>query len=260
MGIPISISNLYDDANIQGYWKFEANGKDESGNSNDLVASGTPDHIAGKFDNGADLEDGGAPKEWYYINHGDQVGLSISGSITVLAWIKVESLSDNRPIITKRDGSFDGYNLFIAPAGALYFVCTGLTTHIQVNTADGVISTGTFYQVAGVYDSVNSKLKVFVDAVKTEVVASGNIDTNTVPFAVGSQYQGGGSTPNKYFDGIVDDAVVFNRALSDAEIAYLFNNTADILKISGKSLYSTERISGVVTTEIDKVAGVTKFS
>ena len=84
--------------------------------------------------------------------------------------------------------------------------------------------------MVGIYDSANTKLKVWLNDVKTEVTASGSTSSaGTEAFSLGRA----GAYAGDYFDGIIDDAFVFNRALTDAEVLSLYNTM--VKKFAGVS-------------------------
>ena len=102
------------------------------------------------------------------------------------------------------------------------FALTGLTTTLNIKSSTGTISTGTWYFLCGVYDSANSKLKIFVNGTKTEATASGSAVLSAGEFCIGRW----GAYTTLNFDGIIDDAFIFNRALTDAEVTKLYTTTS----------------------------------
>ena len=80
------------------------------------------------------------------------------------------------------------------------------------------MATGTWYQVAGTYDGTT--IKTYENGVlDRQLAASGNMDTVTYPLTLGRS----ADTAVAYWNGLIDDARVYNRVLSAAEIAALFN-------------------------------------
>jgi hypothetical protein len=83
----------------------------------------------------------------------------------------------------------------------------------------------TIYRVVGRYDSGAGTIAVFIDKTKTSQSCSGTRSTNTVPFALGCDFQGGGDTATFFADGILDDVAYFNRAISDGDLDALYDGT-----------------------------------
>jgi hypothetical protein len=122
--------------------------------------------------------------------------------------------------MAKRDAASGArHALYITGSGSqAIFLLDGLTTNVFVLSTEA-ISAGNWYHMCGVYDSVNSLLKVWVNGVKTEVAASGSATDSDGDFSIGRE----GAADSEYFDGIIDDVAVFNRALTDAEVTGIYN-------------------------------------
>jgi hypothetical protein len=57
-----------------------------------------------------------------------------------------------------------------------------------------------------------------------QVAGSGLISTSTSPVTIGSS-DPAGVNPKNYFNGIIDDVRIYNRALSATEVTALYNYT-----------------------------------
>ena len=223
IGVELYNSSLFSDANLEGYWRLEADGTDSSNNGYNVAAGTVPSYVSGRFGNGADFEKNSS--QFLTIADASCANLEITGSHTFGAWIKAESYTGGADacILGKRDSSSGNINdLYLSGANSsapvVMFRLTGLTTNSQV-ISSGALTMGTWYFVVGVYDSSNEKLKVWINDTKTEVAASGSSTDTNGDFSIGRL---GGSTAN-YQDGIIDDAFVFSRALTDAEVLTLYN-------------------------------------
>lgn len=207
--VELGSTPLFSDANLQGYWKLEANGNDSGPNGYNLSGVNTPTFVTGKFGNGTDLESGST--QYFEIADASCANLEISGSQTWGAWVKPETETGLKGILCKGNSKRLWVN------NSVYtFDLSGLTTNSAVTSSVSPVS-GSWDFVVGVYDSANSKLKIFVNGTKTEVTSSGSAtDTNSL-FHIGNQV-----AHNIPYDGIVDDAFVFNRALTDSEVSNLY--------------------------------------
>jgi len=92
--------------------------------------------------------------------------LDISGSITIQAWIKLNSVNGNYQSIVCREawgqaGTGGGYELSITNAGKLRLDL--FQSHNQYTTVIGAttVTTNTWHHVAGVFDG--SQMRVFLD-------------------------------------------------------------------------------------------------
>jgi hypothetical protein len=218
--IEIAQSNFLKDANLQGYWRLEADGTDSGPNGYNLTVTNAPAFVSAVFGSGVDLENTGGEDKYLSVADASCANLEIAGSQSWCAWVKLESYTGNERILSKF-GAGTEKNLWVTGTQKFAFTLAGLTTN---TTAIGTTNaaTGSWFFVVGVYDSANSLIKIYVNAVmETDETASGSAtDTNGV-FAIGRK----GGTDSNYFDGIVDDVAIFNRALTAAEITYLYTNS-----------------------------------
>lgn len=203
---------LYDDYNLQGYWRLESNTNDESRNGYTLTTSGSPSYAAAQFGNGISLVR--TSNQYAYITHASAPNLEIAGSFTWVCWFKPTTNVDQRIIWKSGAGPIRGFYLS-GGDGSLLFYCSGLTTNEYVDSGSS-LSNGTMYMLTGIYDSALSKLKVFINKTKTEVTASGTPTSNTGDFQIGGE---AGQRTN----GLVDEVQVYNRALSDQEVSDLYD-------------------------------------
>ncbi len=222
---PAALSN-----GLVGYWKMDEsswNGtsgevKDASGNGNNGTAAGstgTATITTGKFGNGGSF----TRANHHYINAGNASSLQITGAITLSAWIKLNSNNVNEDVITK-DGISGNYSyqLVTNTNGTMNFNFSGdgSTTPGSVNGST-VLSTGTWYFVTGVYipgKSVAIYVNGIQDGINTTNIPSSQF-ASTANLIIGSENTGG----NNSMDGTIDEARVYNRALSSADISTLYN-------------------------------------
>lgn len=169
--------------------------------------------------NGATWSEGGLSFDGVddYVEVPHSSSLNISGSeITLEAWIKTNTLPSAAGERWQILGKADAYALQIADGGGgKARVWLGpLTTYVQTDSPE--ISTGLWYHLVGVYDS--SSVKIYINGVlKKEVSKTGNQATSSNNLIIGARIPGG------YFNGIIDEARVYNRALSTGEILEHYN-------------------------------------
>lgn len=151
--------------------------------------------------------------------------------ITITAWIYPTGFDDGvgdngNPIITKETGagvppwseSF-AWRLRITPREHLLqfyaFTNTGGTEAVSTT----VLQTNTWYYVAATYDGEAAKLYVKVILEDTNISSSpGPLVTTSLPTAIG--HLEGWST--QWFEGIIDELCIYDTALSETEIRYLY--------------------------------------
>jgi hypothetical protein len=90
-------------------------------------------------------------------------------------------------------------------------------------TSTTTLSTGTFYHVvAGVDDSNNTFIYVNGGTSEDTDALSGNSYDLSASVYFGRS--GNGSPYTYYFDGDIDEACIFNRALTESEVGQLYNS------------------------------------
>lgn len=164
------------------------------------------------------------------IVSGSQTGLNISGSITVMAWIYIESLpassGDRHSIVYRRKTSATsgGYWFNLRNNGGtqqLEFVATdssGSEFLVQTHT----MSTGRWYHVAAVWDSADGDVDFYVDGTNIGTAAGTKSTLNPQSETF---YLGCGNIGSDAFDGLIDEVAVFNTNLSAATIQGYFRGS-----------------------------------
>lgn len=220
MAREIGGSQYLSDANLKGYWKLE-DVNDSGPNGYTLTNNNTCTFSAGKFNNAVNVASTGSK----YLSRSNASGISniiISGAQTFLAWVYSSSTPEGSVMSVNTNGT-SGVDMFIS-AGVPYFRGSGLTTNTEVQSSVTMTS-GNWYMVGGIYDSANSKLKIWVNLTKTEVTSSGSVTSVAPNFNIGAIGNG-----TNIFTGQIDDVAIFDRALTDAEITDIYSNSNFIPK------------------------------
>lgn len=188
---------------------------DATGNGYTLTNTGSVPFNAGKISNGADF----TPND--SLNNNSVLGAT-SYPKSFSCWFKADSVSGDRAVISLSDGSVHYYDLKIdTGSGTIVFRSNNNTQAANVDT--GITpSTGTWYHCVIVQHS-NVSVSLYVNNTKTNTTA-------TTYIATVSQFYLGylGRSSVWYFDGLIDEVGVWNRALSDAEVSDLYNSGAGL--------------------------------
>jgi len=153
-----------------------------------------------------------------YVDLGNPALLQLTGSMTVEAWIKAAANpSDDGQIVAKSNGS--GWQLKTSPD-------TGSQTFgMQVTGPSGVSaqrytttirSLGVWYHVAGVYDAAAGTLSLYLNGVLDNGTLRNAVATVQTNASVNVNI--GRRTGGFYFNGIIDEVRIYNRALSATEV------------------------------------------
>lgn len=203
-----------------GYWKMDESAAnsctggtndscDSSGNGFDLAwqADATFSNTS-KFGRALSLDGTGDD-----ARVADNATLDLTTGITISTWVKANSLAAYHRIVAKMDGSEStGYMMDATSGGG------GIRLRIDstdCETAAGVITTSGWYHVAATYDQ--STMRIFINGVESKSCArTGSISTNNQDLTIGNR-----SDNNSSWNGLIDEARIYNRALSPAEIKRL---------------------------------------
>lgn len=210
-------------AGIISYYKLDessGNAADSAG-TNTLTNNNTTTFVAGKVNNAADLER--SSSQDFSIADGSQIGLDLTGEISIAAWIKLESDPTTNTYAVVAKFSTMGnrqYQLSIGDSDKITFAHTvgGVTESKQV-TWDP--STAVFYHL-GVSFASNGDVKFYVNGAQQGATQSGltaGSDNGSSAFRIGGNDTGLG----EYFDGLIDEVGVWDRALTDAEFTSLYS-------------------------------------
>ena len=209
-----------------GWWKMEGNVNDASGNANHATAFGTPTYVTGTHGQAIALN--GTTQYASVAHNASLATITTANAVTMAAWIRPGVVATQNLISKSVNGSVNGYELCLSTSGALpssqrMFVrfnqqTSGDTYRVNSTTQyNGLI--GTWIHVAATYDGAT--IKLYVNGVlESSLPAAITIASNTLPLAIGAQVNATG-TASRWFQGALDEARLYDRALSAEEIAAL---------------------------------------
>jgi len=187
---------------------------------NNTVAAATPGHAPANaaYDNGADFE--AANSE--YLSRADDAGLSITGALTVSFWFKPES-TGFQDVFSKwlNVNGFKGYRMYaFQVAGGIGFaVSSNGTAETSVDSSTGLLSAGVWAFCTFAYEP-STRMEVYVNGASvgtnTTSIPASTID-NAQPLTIGTF-----ATLGNYTDGVMNDVILWNTALTDAEVTRLY--------------------------------------
>ena len=255
--IAITVLDVTEDASLLVHLQFDDDqtfltAADSSGNGNDGVISGaTYVSVSGDV-SGSSLD---------FDGDDDTVSLGaldVNGTgLTVAAWINADSFpgSARDPrIVSKASGAAANDHVFmlgtVRSGGETVIRARvrvgGFTTTLLASTAS--LATGVWYHTALVYDE--SSLTLYLDGVAIASTAlTGPLDQdNSVDVSIGSQPDG-----SKYWDGLIDNVYLADRAFTAGEIAALATGDPNATSLALADSYSTDFETQL---EVDALSGV----
>ena len=207
-------STLFSDSALKGYWRLE-NVNDSSSSAYNLTNVGTTTFVAGKYSNAASLDGSG---KYLYIAGASCANLEISGDQTWMCWFNATALADSKRIMAKGNAATSFRGIETSATGAIKFSFFNQTSV----TSSYTITTGGWHFACARKATSGTTHAIWLDGTKTSVSYSGSATATTnLAFAIGNLGVEAGST--YLFNGLVDDAAIWNRALTDAEITQLYN-------------------------------------
>lgn len=159
---------------------------------------------------GTGLAFGGGSQE-VVVDMGENVTMT---GLTLAAWVRA-SPQDGlfMALFDQRDADDDGYDLYIAPGSTAF-----LRVNTQTLSGETIIADGTWHHVAATYDG--NRFALYVDGLldASRDASAGTIDVRGIA-RLGRHFLG----PNHSLIGDLDEVNIYPRALSEVEIADLFN-------------------------------------
>jgi len=212
---PLLISTDPGSTGLVAYYAMDNNVEDGSGNGHHGTHQGSPQWAEGVT--GSALQFSGSTD---YVEVTDASGLHITNAITIAVWSKANTFGDWRGFVVKGvdsspyamqmwgDGSLRfGWNYGTPGAGA---VGSGLVN------SNGKMPLEEWAHLAVTYDGAT--LSFYLNGgLDTQVTTSFVFGTNDEALILGADFPGG----DEYFDGVMDEVRVYNRALLPGEVMFL---------------------------------------
>jgi len=200
------------DADTAGLWHFNEGGTatttdDTSFNNHDGTINNAT-WITGKIGKGLDFNGSNATVTATNVP-------DLGNEFTIEAWVKPDDVSDARGIISKANytGVIQGWMLRLWNGGKAEFVIGDGNTGEEGAYYDTALKTGQWYYIVGV--KTQSSFTIYVNGIKGEIKNFTKFANSIEPLKVGYVPV---NTPN-YWDGIIDEVRVTNRALTDQEVS-----------------------------------------
>ncbi len=214
--------------NIVAAWTFEEGAgndiHDVSGNSNDGDLIGGADWVDGKFGSALDFDGSSGHIE---IPFDDSMNLLNAGDFTMAAWFKPDGVpGENKEVFQQGDAGGTGRTwLFIASGGGeIGAYVGGGTTTSGINA-----EAGQWYHTAVVVTEGGGTdaIQLYVNGEPAGAVVALGMEDAEGPYFIGCH-----KDLTNFWDGVIDEVVLINKALNEAEARDLMDNgIASILAV-----------------------------
>ncbi|KKM24681.1 hypothetical protein LCGC14_1602670, partial [marine sediment metagenome] len=232
------------------WYKLDGNALDSSGN-NDGTEVGTITYTNGIIEESMSVS-GQAN------NHIDTLTSSFTTqtSFSIACWLKIPSsytwntLSYN-PIVAA--GQYAGGHGLVRDRISDNSVSMYIRTSTTTQVARATITRDVWAYIVGVFDANSEQLRIYKDGILIDTASTSSfpveaLDADHFDLGGGTTL-GGNSDPNRYFEGSLDEVRIFDHALSQEEVSWLYNipnqplYTFDFaLNVIQESLSGTEAI------------------
>ena len=214
---------------LVAYYKLNGNGTDSSGSGNDGTVCGqttpTPDRLGNS--NGALDFYGDSSGTGGYIQISDAPSLHITPDITIAAWVNIPVVASGRTFLWKHDQMVtdrhsSSYGLQGGPSWAQNEVMFTFGHNSDEVTTGYGLQPGVWVHIAATFHSAGQELRFYRNGEFFEAVSTTkNIEVTNAPLYIhGYRYDTGtGYTVCSYYSVTMDEVRIYNRALSDAEVA-----------------------------------------
>ncbi|MHC4166445.1 MAG: LamG-like jellyroll fold domain-containing protein [Planctomycetota bacterium] len=199
---------------LVGYWNFDGNANDSSGNNVESTEYGNPVYVPGVI--GEAIEFDGSGQQVHITGFS---AIQNQDEMTVCMWAKADNPSGGQQVMwfTNEDGSY-GRIRFRLNGGDWQWRSGGSGSNI---TAGGPPATGgQWVHLVGTRKN-NDKLELFVNGVSVATEPFGVAGAPRDQSAIGAEGRNP-TDPRLPFDGAIDEVRVYNRILSADDIQELY--------------------------------------
>ena len=217
--------------NLEGYWTFDSDGSDSSGNSRDFTMFGSPSFVSGLIGNAVDMD---GTDDYGQRNADDEAFDLGSADFTIQAWVNFPATDFNANLKilekTSNDGapSEDGYDFFYHnPGGGTNsaYVSNDVNATLSISGPVGAVETiDTWHQI--IFRRTGTAQEMIRDTavlLNNTVGAADAYGNSTAGLVVGAFFNEATNVAGSLMTGKLDEVAIWSRALSDPEIATLYN-------------------------------------
>ena len=224
------------DYGLTGYWNFDEDSGDYTYNhapsakqsmgltyKSQWSGSGGTNHWTSDTPSDQSSFAGGFNGIDDYVNCGNDSSLNVTSEITFEAWVKVNQHKSYNPVGYRLAGN-SLYPRLMGMSNAKFrwqYKIDDVTKNVD---SDITTNTDEWYHMVGVVDAATGG-KLYINGVQRGV----NTDTGTsVTGGSSNRLIGFDTDLNSYFNGVIDQVKLYNRALSVEEVRYHYNKGVPI--------------------------------
>jgi len=209
------------DSDYAGIWHMNTT-SDSSTNGNDATNSGAAYKTGGKISGCYDFE----LTDSDYMSVDQDESLNITGTLTVSAWVRAESIQSYSYILERWGPTKDTEEPFgvVIRNTPTYFFEWGDGSGYSEESDSTTFSTATWYYVTFVFDFPSTTLYYYKNGVQFDTDSvSDNLKNYTGGLYLGAQHENGGA-PSGEWDGYLDEIRISKIARNSSWITTEYNN------------------------------------
>ena len=211
-------------SNLVSWWAAEGNANDNLGANNGAFHGGVS-FVAGEVHQAFSFDGSSG-----YVNMPASASLNVGagGGLTFECWIKPAALAAAQPVAEWNSGAHTGVHLWISQpppygsgSGSIYVNLIDTTGAFHTLTSgSGIVTTNGFQHVALTYDKASGIVGLYYNGGLMATQALGSfVPQTTYGFYLGNRVS---EVPFTLFHGLMDEASLYSRALSGAEIQAIY--------------------------------------
>lgn len=156
-----------------------------------------------------------------FIDCGNDSSLSISGDLTISAWVYIDAHKNYNAIVSKISGTDRNYEILFRLTGNVSFYTQTSGGTVDFTTSTTIIPINTWTNIVVTVDSgVTNGTKFYFNGVQDITTGTHTVVGNTANLNIGRR-----TTNAFYMDGKIDEVGIFNTTLTQAEVQSIYNAT-----------------------------------
>lgn len=207
---------------LVAHYTFDGDAQDSAGGHHGTPV-GSPGYAAGKIGQALNMT---ADGQYVTVAYADDLAM---GSFTVAAWVNIADTTASRGILGTRFNSQYTFDLKVEAArvhGDIGDGAAWLNTELNIVAAQGgAIGSGVWRHIACVVDGDTGGIRMYLDGASASTTTCAGTPLFMKP---DQELRIGNSYGTEFLHGLIDDVRLYNRALSDAEVANLAGRTGPI--------------------------------
>jgi hypothetical protein len=198
---------------LLAYYPLDGDATDASGNGRDGIIMGDPGFVDGVVGQAIDLDGDGD-----YVDCGNDPNFSMeeTSALTVSTWVTIRSVAHTwAALVAKGEHA---WRVGVAGNDPIYHMGIAWGSGSDPRFFDGVTAVGydEWHHVAAVFDGAT--MMIYLDgALDNSVPTTEALEISDANVLIGTNPDELG----RYWDGLIDEVFIYNRALTEDEIAFL---------------------------------------